>query len=84
MGDFFQNGVITTLHNLTKRPVTEIERELCEYSKRRPMALVLPSLFSELEGPALGPILITSVMFPTLMKSSSALTAQAKNSINMP
>ena len=57
MGDFFQNGVITTLHNLTKRPVAEVERELLEFSKRRPMALVLPSLFSELEGPALGPIL---------------------------
>ena len=57
MGDFYQHGVITTLHNLTKRPLEELEEELLKFSKRRPMSLVLPSLFSELEGPALGPIL---------------------------
>ncbi len=53
MGDFYQNGVVTTLHNLTRRPVEDIEAELKQFSKTRPMALILPSLFSELEGPAL-------------------------------
>ncbi len=57
MADFFQNGVITTLHNLTSRPVEDLEKELERFSTRSPMSLVLPSLFSELEGPALGPIL---------------------------
>ncbi|WP_303722054.1 hypothetical protein [Malonomonas rubra] len=57
MADFFQNGVITTLHNLTDRPLEELENELQKFSGRRPMSLVLPSLFSELEGPALDPIL---------------------------
>ncbi len=57
MADFFQNGVITTLHNLTRRPLEELEKELEWFSTRSPMSLVLPSLFSELEGPALGPIL---------------------------
>ena len=66
MGDFFQNGVITTLHNLTKRPVAEIERELVGFSKDRPMGLVLPSLFSELEGPALGPIIDHIAQVPFL------------------
>ncbi|HKJ04615.1 MAG TPA: hypothetical protein VJ974_03375 [Geopsychrobacteraceae bacterium] len=56
MSDFYQNGVITTLHNLTDRPLEELESELIKFSKRRPMSLVLPSLFSELEGPALGKI----------------------------
>ena len=28
MGDFFQNGVITTLHNLADRPVEELEKDL--------------------------------------------------------
>ena len=28
MSDFFQNGTITTLHNLGDRPVNEIEEEL--------------------------------------------------------
>ncbi|MGJ8621064.1 MAG: glycosyl transferase [Methylophilaceae bacterium] len=53
MGDFYQNGVITTLHNLNRRPVEELEAELRQFSQVRPLALILPSLFSELEGPAL-------------------------------
>ncbi len=53
MTDFYQNGVITTLHNLSRRPVEELEAELSAFSRKRPMALVLPSLYSELEGPAL-------------------------------
>ncbi|WP_321368148.1 hypothetical protein [uncultured Desulfuromusa sp.] len=57
MADFFQNGVITTLHNLTNRSIEELESELLKFSGHRPMSLVLPSLYSELEGPALGPIL---------------------------
>jgi glucosyl-3-phosphoglycerate synthase len=53
MADFYQNGIVTTLHNLSERPVEELEKELVEFSKRRPMALILPSLYSELEGTAL-------------------------------
>lgn len=53
MADFYQNGVITTLHNLNQRPLEAMEAELIEFSKLRPMALILPSLFSELEGEAL-------------------------------
>ena len=53
MGDFHQNGLVTTLHNLSRRPVQELERELLEFSKSRPMCLVLPCLYSELQGPAL-------------------------------
>jgi len=53
MADFHQNGVVTTLHNLKQRSLEEIEAELDEFAKRRKLALVLPSLFSELEGEAL-------------------------------
>lgn len=56
MGDFYQNGIITTLHNLTDRPIEDIEQELVSFRNSRPMSLVLPSLYSELEGPALGNI----------------------------
>lgn len=51
--DFFQNGTITTLHKLCRRPIEEMEAELKQFSAERPMALILPSLYSELEGPAL-------------------------------
>ncbi|RBP49310.1 glycosyl transferase [Arenicella xantha] len=53
MADFYQNGIITTLHNLRQRSLEELEGELRSFKKKRPMALVLPSLFSELEGDAL-------------------------------
>ena len=57
MGDFYQNGIITTLHDLDSRPVEEVEAELTRFSRRRPMGLILPSLYSELEGAALPGIL---------------------------
>ena len=53
MADFYQNGIVTTLHNLHQRSVDELEDELRKFKKKRPMALVLPSLYSELEGEAL-------------------------------
>ena len=53
MADFHQNGIITTLHNLNQRPLEEMEAELRRFSSVRPMTLILPSLYSELEGDAL-------------------------------
>ena len=53
MGDFYQNGIVTTLHNLTRRPVEAIEAELIEFNKVRKLGLVLPCLYSEIEGPAM-------------------------------
>ena len=53
MGDFFQNGRITTLHNLATRTLEDMEEELINFSHIRPMGLILPSLYSELERPAL-------------------------------
>jgi glucosyl-3-phosphoglycerate synthase len=53
MSDFYQNGIISTLHNLRTRSVEQLESDLQKFSKSRPMTLVLPCLFSELEKPAL-------------------------------
>lgn len=66
MGDFHQNGIITTLHNLSNRPLPELEAELLEFSKQRPMAVILPSLFSELEGEALPNIVQEITQVPYL------------------
>ncbi len=57
MGDFHQNGIITTLHNLSQRPLACMEQELVKFSKTRPLGLILPSLFSELEGEAMPKII---------------------------
>ena len=53
MADFHQHGIITALHQLRTRSVEDLEAELLEYRKEVPMGVMLPSLFSELEGPAL-------------------------------
>ena len=53
MSDFFQPGVITTLHHLKKMDLERIEMELELYSRYNPIALVLPSLYSELKEKAL-------------------------------
>ena len=57
MADFKQHGPITTLHRLPGGSLEKIEDELRALSKTRPMSLILPSLFSELEGEALPGIL---------------------------
>ena len=56
MSDFYQNGIITNLHNLRVQDTESLEKELLAFSKARPMGLVLPSLYSELLSPALSKI----------------------------
>lgn len=53
MADFYQNGTITTLHNLGERPTEELEAELTRFGKQRKLGLILPSLYSEIDTPAL-------------------------------
>lgn len=57
MADFYQNGTVTTLHNLAQREPKDMAAELLEFSKTRTLGLILPSLFSELEGLALPDII---------------------------
>lgn len=53
MSDFFQTGIVTTLHSLGRPSLERLEQELRVYSLTRPVALVLPALYSEFEGPAM-------------------------------
>ena len=53
MSDFSQNGIISTLHDFGTKTTSEIEKELLSFSKLRKMELILPCLYSELEGSAL-------------------------------
>ncbi len=57
MGDFHQSGEITTLHRFGSRDIAKLESEIKKLSRLRPIALVLPTIFSELEGTALPKIL---------------------------
>lgn len=53
MTDFYQTGIITTLHQLGKPSLERLETELYGFSRNRPIALALPALYSEFEGPAM-------------------------------
>lgn len=66
MADFYQNGIVTTLHNLSNRPLEDLESELASFARTRPMGLLLPSLYSELEGEALPGIVDHLVQVPYL------------------
>ncbi len=56
MSDFHQSGGVATLHNLGQRPVEDLERRLNLFAEKRKITLILPSLYSELETPALAGI----------------------------
>jgi glucosyl-3-phosphoglycerate synthase len=53
MTDFYQTGIITTLHKLGKPSIERLEAEIRGFSKTRPIALVLPALYAEFDGPAM-------------------------------
>jgi glucosyl-3-phosphoglycerate synthase len=50
MSDFFQNGEIATFHRLKQRDLRELEGELDEATRHRPISLVLPYIPVELQG----------------------------------
>ncbi len=66
MGDFYQSGLVTTLHNLRHSSIEDLEEELITYSKERPIGLIIPSLFSELKGEALKKIIVEISKVPYL------------------
>ncbi|CAE1145936.1 glycosyl transferase [Serratia sp. JUb9] len=68
MSEFYQDGIITNFHNLTRRPIAELEYELQVFAGRTPLGLILPSLYTELEGPALDHIVETLAQVPYLQE----------------
>ncbi|MFP4469910.1 MAG: hypothetical protein ACLFPE_04470 [Bacteroidales bacterium] len=66
MGDFYQNGLVTTLTEMRIRTVEDLENELIRFSEVRPMGLIIPSLYSELSMPALEKIVQELMRVPYL------------------
>lgn len=56
MADFHQSGAVATIHNFARMSAEGIEEQLRGFAKKRNTTLILPSLFSELETPALDKI----------------------------
>jgi glucosyl-3-phosphoglycerate synthase len=57
MADFYQTGVVTTLHRLKPNNIERLEQDLERFSRNRPIGLVLPALYSEFESPAMQQII---------------------------
>lgn len=77
MADFHQTGVITSLHRLGEPDLDRLEKELLVYTEERPVALVLPSLYSEIHGPALKRIVEELARVPYLTQCVLSLSGDA-------
>ena len=86
MSEFSQNGVVATLHDFSNRDLKDLERDLKKFSKDRKMELILPCLYSELEGSALPNIVSeiskTNYLNHIIIGSDRANEAQAKKAWN--
>jgi hypothetical protein len=76
MADFHQSGVITSLHRLGEVDLPRLERELVRYGRERPVALVLPSLYAEIHGPALKQIVEELSLVPYLSQCVVSLSGE--------
>ena len=77
MADFHQTGVITSLHRLGAPDLGRLEQELVRYGLERPIALVLPCLYSEIHGPALKRIVGELSKVPYLAQCVLSLSGEA-------
>jgi glucosyl-3-phosphoglycerate synthase len=58
MSDFFQDSHITTFHSLgNMMTLDDLENSIRNFTPTRPMALLIPALYSEMKGPALPAII---------------------------
>ena len=64
MSDFFQNGVITTLHDFGTGDLDQIEIRLSDILKRRNVALILPIIPRDLHSDSFGDIVSELAQVP--------------------
>jgi glucosyl-3-phosphoglycerate synthase len=82
MADFHQGGLVNTFHRLKHPNLKNLEANLKEFKKRRPIALVLPTLYSELERPALKNIIKTLKKVPYLNEVIITMNRANKTQFN--
>jgi glucosyl-3-phosphoglycerate synthase len=83
MADFHQTGVITTLHRLgpsNEEQLELLEQRVSRYAHTRPIALVLPCLYSEVQGPALAGIIEELRQVPYLQQVVVSVAGTSKRS----
>ena len=57
MADFYQTGLVPTLHSLRRDAAHHLDAELNRLGREKSIGLVLPALYSEFETPAMHGIL---------------------------
>lgn len=57
MSDFYQVGVVATIHRLGQVNTDRLEQELREFGQQKPIGLILPALMAEFERPAMDGII---------------------------
>jgi glucosyl-3-phosphoglycerate synthase len=68
MSDFFQTGIVATLHRLGNRQLDSLEKDLVGFARKQPIALVLPALYSEFQAEAMPGILAEIARVPYLQQ----------------
>lgn len=53
MSDFYQSGIVATFHRLGQFNLEKLEKDLLEFSFKKGITLVLPSLYEEIHRPGL-------------------------------
>lgn len=79
MSDFHQFGPVTALPRLAARPIEALEADIARHIRRFPVALVIPTVPAELDGPALAGIvreLADVTYLDTLVVSLNRATAE--------
>jgi glucosyl-3-phosphoglycerate synthase len=77
MSDFFQNGEIATFHRLRERDLHDLEAELEDATRHRPITLVLPYIPVELKGPGL-PRIVAELQHVRYLKNVVVTMGQAE------
>ncbi len=56
MADFYQTGIVATLHRLRGKDYQRLERDMLHFADESRVGLVLPALYSEFETPSMAQI----------------------------
>ncbi|MCU0227458.1 MAG: hypothetical protein MUF01_07440 [Bryobacterales bacterium] len=56
MADFYQTGIVATLHRLRHKDFDRLQRDMNQFAEQSRVGLVLPALYSEFETPSMAQI----------------------------
>ena len=82
MADFYQHALLPTLHHLATPDASARDAELVELTQKRPVALLLPALYAEVERPALPAILHHVAGVPYISKIVLSMNGMVESQVD--